>query len=197
MGSRSEAWPFMGREDWGTDETKLWLLRCGSPATLLIAGIFLLLDQVIKRRHWKSLPEPAPAAFSPSVAPNPVELLLPLGPLALRRPLCDSACYWAERREAGKWRALTCSLGSQCLETNGKQRQPQPAVLLLQERDLQAIDPVYGWEVFLSWRPRPVRRDIWMQPLTKDTGTAGHGSLFSCKSESGKAWICGRGDWEN
>lgn len=61
----------------------------------------------------KSLPEPAPAAFSPSVAPNPVELLLPWGPLALRRPLGDSACYWAERREAGKVEGLVDLLTGQ------------------------------------------------------------------------------------
>lgn len=83
------------------------------------------------------------------MAPNPVELLLPLGPLALRRPLGDSACYWAEKR-GGKVAGLVDLLTGQPVLRDGKQRHPQQAVLLLQERDLQAFDPVYGWEVFLS-----------------------------------------------
>lgn len=34
---------------------------------------------------------------------------------------------------------------------------------------------------------------MWL--MAKDTGTAGHGSLFPWKSGSGKEWIYGRGGW--
>lgn len=84
-GCRSEAQLFMGMEDRGNDEIKLWLLRCVPLSPLLLVGIFLLLDQAIKQCHGKSLPEPAPTAFSPSEAPNPVELLLFPGPPGLEK----------------------------------------------------------------------------------------------------------------